>query len=68
MLKVSSNAKIVISVEADFSNEKELRIKTLNCEDLHKRLFLMLEIQKAIKRDISKTQLWLHEENSPKLF
>ena len=68
MLKISSNPKIVVSIEADFSYATKLGISVQNCNNLEKRAFLMLQLLKAIKNDINKTQAFIREENSPDLF
>ena len=68
MLKISSNPKIIISIEADFTHATKLGITCTNCTDLNKRLFLMLQLQKAIKSDLNKTQMFLLEQNQESLF
>lgn len=68
MLKVSSNPKITISAEMDFSQASKLSISALNCDKLEKRVHLMRLLLNAVRNDLNKTEAFIAEQNSPGLF
>lgn len=68
MLKISSNPKVSITIEADFTFATKFTISVLNCDKLEKRAFLMRELFHRIRSDLNKTQNFLNEQNSKTLF
>lgn len=68
MLKVSTNPKITCSIEMDCSFEFELKINTVNCSDLNKRMFLVGKFIDALEKDLNRTSKFVLEANQSDLF